>query len=52
MAGAENVELQPQNQQIRKLQHEYIEQNSLTSESIGEGDERHVIIFGNKNETK
>ncbi len=47
-----DVELKPQNQQIRKLQHEYIEQNSLTSESIGEGDERHVIIFGNKNDTK
>jgi len=46
----QNVELKPQNQQIRKLQHEFIEQNNLTSESIGEDDERRVIIFGNKGE--
>ena len=45
-----DVELKPQNQKIRKLQHELIEQNNLTSESIGEGDNRHVIIFSNKSE--
>lgn len=45
-----DVELKPQNQKIRKLQHELIEQNNLTSESIGEGDNRHVIIFCNKSE--
>ncbi|MBQ2644466.1 single-stranded DNA-binding protein [bacterium] len=45
-----NVELKPQNQQIRKLQHEFVEQNNLTSESIGEEDNRHVIIFSNKND--
>ena len=45
-----DIELKPQNQKIRKLQHELIEQNNLTSESIGEGDNRHVIIFCNKSE--
>ncbi len=44
----EDIELKPQNQQIRKLQHELIEQNNLTSESIGDNEKRHVIIFGNK----
>jgi stage III sporulation protein SpoIIIAA len=45
-----DFELKPQNQQIRKLQHELIEQNNLQSESIGDGDARHVIIFAKKNE--
>ncbi|MCD7879941.1 MAG: hypothetical protein LUG16_08425 [Candidatus Gastranaerophilales bacterium] len=46
MEGADNVELQPQNQQIRKLQHELVEQHNLSSESIGEGNERHLRIVG------
>ena len=44
-----DVELKPQNQQIRKLQHELIDQHNLSSSSIGDGDDRHVIIYGNKN---
>lgn len=44
--GAESVELKAQNQQIRKLQHELIEQHNLTSESVGEGDMRHLRIIG------
>ena len=43
-----DIELNPQNQQIRKLQHELIEQHNLSSESIGEEESRHVIIYGNK----
>lgn len=46
----ENIELKPQNQQVRKLQHELIDQNNLTSESIGEESSRHIIIYGKKNE--
>ena len=46
LAGAENVELQPQNQQIRKLQHELVEQHNLISKSVGEGPERHLKIVG------
>lgn len=45
-----DVELSPQNQQIRKLQHELIEQHNLTSESIGDEESRHIIIYGNKTE--
>ena len=47
-----NVELAPQNQQIRKLQHELVEQNNLTSESIGDGDSRHVIIYSGKGDNQ
>lgn len=43
-----NVELSPQNQQIRKLQHELIDQNNLIGESIGDGDRRHIIIYAKK----
>ena len=43
-----NVELTPQNQQIRKLQHELIDQNNLTGESIGDGEGRHIIIYAKK----
>jgi len=50
LAGAENVELQPQNQQIRKLQHELVEQHNLISKSVGEGAQRHLRIVGGKNE--
>ncbi len=46
LAGADNVELHPQNQQIRKLQHELVEQHNLSSESIGEGSERRLRIVG------
>lgn len=42
--GAKEVSLKPQNQRIRKLQHELIDQHNLISESIGEGDERHLKI--------
>lgn len=46
LAGARNIELAPQNQQIRKLQHELVEQHNLASESIGEGADRHLKIVG------
>ena len=46
LEGADNIELAPQNQQIRKLQHELVEQHNLTSKSVGEGDERHLRIVG------
>jgi len=42
--GAAHIELAPQNHHIRKMQHELVEQHSLTSESIGEGDLRHLKI--------
>ena len=48
LAGAEHVELQPQNQQIRKLQHELVEQHNLISKSVGEGAQRHLKIVGGK----
>ena len=48
LAGAEHIELQPQNQQIRKLQHELVEQHNLTSKSVGEGAQRHLKIVGGK----
>lgn len=46
LAGAKDIELQPQNQQIRKLQHELVEQHNLESTSVGEGDNRHLRIVG------
>ncbi len=46
LAGARNIELSPQNQQIRKMQHELVEQHNLESESIGEGADRHLKIVG------
>ncbi len=48
LAGAADVELTPQNTQIRKLQHELVEQHNLESKSIGEGDNRHLRIVGGK----
>ncbi len=48
LAGAEHVELQPQNQQIRKLQHELVEQHNLESKSVGEGEQRHLRIVGGR----
>ena len=46
LAGAAHVELSPQNQHIRKLQHELVEQHNLESKSVGEGAERHLKIIG------
>lgn len=46
LEGADNIELKPQNQQIRKLQHELVEQHNLSSESVGEGNERRLKIVG------
>ncbi len=48
LAGAEHVELTPQNQHIRKLQHELVEQHNMKSTSIGEGSNRHLRIVGGK----
>ena len=48
LAGESNVELTPQNPKIRKLQHELIEQHNLVSQSIGEGEQRHLRIVGGK----
>ena len=44
MDGAEVIELNPQNTQIRKLQHDLVEQYGLNSTSIGEGENRHLRI--------
>ncbi|DAA83260.1 MAG TPA: single-stranded DNA-binding protein [Cyanobacteria bacterium UBA10660] len=46
LAGAKDIELTPQNQQIRKLQHELVEQHNLASKSVGEGENRHLRIVG------
>ena len=46
LAGARDIELTPQNQQIRKLQHELVEQHNLASKSVGEGENRHLRIVG------
>ena len=43
--GAKEVDLKPQNQRIRKLQHELIDQHNLVSKSSGEGNERHLKIL-------
>lgn len=42
--GAAVIELAPQNTQIRKLQHELVEQYGLQSTSIGEGEDRRLRI--------
>ena len=44
MDGAPCVELAPQNTQIRKLQHDLVEQYGLQSTSIGEGENRHLRV--------
>ena len=44
--GECDVELAPQNQHIRKMQHELVEQHNMESVSIGEGDKRHLRIVG------
>ena len=43
--GAESVELEPQNQNVRKLQHELVEAHNLASISVGEGEMRHLKVF-------
>ena len=43
--GAKEVDLKPQNQRIRKLQHELLDQHNLSSKSIGEGSERHLKVI-------
>lgn len=48
LEDGEDVELSPQNTQIRKMQHELVEQHNLSSESVGEGSERHLKIVGGK----
>ncbi len=48
MEGAENVELEPQPQNIRKLQHEFVEAHNLCSKSEGDGHSRHLRIFRGK----
>ena len=40
------IELQPQNPQIRKMQHELVEQHNLRSDSIGDGSQRRLKIVG------
>ncbi len=52
LAGEGDVELTPQNTQIRKLQHELVEQHNLESKSVGEGDSRHLRIVGGKDYEK
>lgn len=52
LAGEGEVELTPQNTQIRKLQHELVEQHNLESKSVGEGDSRHLRIVGGKDYKK
>lgn len=48
LENGEDVELSPQNQQIRKMQHELVEQHNLSSVSVGDGYERHLKIVGGK----
>ena len=42
--GADVIELAPQTSQIRKLQHELVDQYNMKSTSIGEGESRHLRI--------
>lgn len=43
--GAEVVELEPQEQHVRKLQHELVEAHGFKSVSVGEGSMRHLKVF-------
>ncbi len=43
--GAEVIELEPQDTQTRKLQHELVEAYGYKSTSVGEGNNRHLKIF-------
>lgn len=47
MEGAETVELEPQPQNIRKLQHELADSYNLQSKSVGEGENRRIQISRN-----
>jgi hypothetical protein len=42
--GVLYIDLSPQNTQVRKLQHELVEQYGLKSTSIGEGETRHLRV--------
>ncbi|MDY6383169.1 MAG: R3H domain-containing nucleic acid-binding protein [Cyanobacteriota bacterium] len=45
LAGTKrDIELKPQSQQIRKLQHELAQQHNLDSTSVGEGENRHLRL--------
>ena len=48
LANGEDIELSPQNQHIRKMQHELVEQHNLSSVSLGEGEKRHLKIISGK----
>lgn len=48
LENGEDIELSPQNTQIRKMQHELVEQHNLESVSIGDGQERHLKIVSSK----
>jgi predicted RNA-binding protein Jag len=48
LEGAPFIDLLPQNQQIRKLQHELIEQYNLLSNSIGDEPNRYLRVFKKK----
>src|SRR5574344_1137597 len=52
LENGEDIELAPQNQQIRKMQHELVEQHNLSSVSVGDGHERHLKIVGGKEYNK
>ena len=43
--GAEVIELEPQDKQTRKLQHELVDAHGYKSISVGEGENRHLKIF-------
>ncbi len=43
--GAEVIELEPQEKNVRKLQHELVDAHGYKSISIGEGKNRHLKIF-------
>ena len=45
LEGAKEIELAPQNQHTRKLQHELVEQYNLTSESVGDEPNRRLKIY-------
>jgi len=43
--GAEVIELEPQDKQTRKMQHELVDAHGYKSISVGEGNLRHLKIF-------
>ena len=47
--GAEIIELEPQDKQTRKLQHELVEAYGYKSISVGEGEMRHLKIYKDEN---